>query len=81
MSDRKQPVNMHDQNPDRITKQYAHHSTGIGGGLVGAAIGGLLGRRVGGAFGKPFIKGSQYHIREIAIIMFYSFLLLLICRI
>jgi hypothetical protein len=51
MSDRKQPVNMHDQDTDRITKQYAHHSTGIGGGLVGAAIGGLLGRRVGGVFG------------------------------
>ncbi|MGI2907520.1 hypothetical protein [Tolypothrix sp. VBCCA 56010] len=51
MSDRKQPVNIHDQNPDRITKQYAHHSTGIGGGLVGAAIGGLLGRKVGGVFG------------------------------
>ncbi len=53
MSDRKQPVNMHDQNPDRIRKQHVAHpgGTGIGGGLVGAAIGGLLGRRVGGVFG------------------------------
>ena len=46
MSDRKQPVNMH-------TKQHVAHQggTGIGGGLVGAAIGGLLGRKVGGVFG------------------------------
>jgi outer membrane lipoprotein SlyB len=46
MSDRKQPVNMH-------TKQHVAHrgGTGIGGGLVGAAIGGLLGRKVGGVFG------------------------------
>ncbi|MBD0261746.1 MAG: hypothetical protein ICV78_03180 [Tolypothrix sp. Co-bin9] len=53
MSDNKQPVNMHDQNTDRITKQHVAHrgGTGIGGGLVGAAIGGLLGRKVGGAFG------------------------------
>ncbi|MBW4446942.1 MAG: hypothetical protein KME38_08700 [Spirirestis rafaelensis WJT71-NPBG6] len=53
MSDNKQPVNMHDQNTDRITKQHLAHrgGTGIGGGLVGAAIGGLLGRKVGGTFG------------------------------
>jgi vacuolar-type H+-ATPase subunit E/Vma4 len=53
MSVSKQPVNMDDQNPDRITKQHVAHrgGTGIGGGLVGAAIGGLLGRRVGGVFG------------------------------
>lgn len=53
MSDRKQPVNMHDQNPDRIIKQHADNrgGTGIGGGLVGAAIGGLVGRKVGGVFG------------------------------
>jgi hypothetical protein len=53
MSDNKQPVNMHDQNTDRIIKQHVAHQggRGIGGGLVGAAIGGLLGRKVGGAFG------------------------------
>lgn len=53
MSVSKQPVNMDDQNPDRITKQHVAHpgGTGIGGGLVGAAIGGLLGRKVGGVFG------------------------------
>ncbi len=53
MSDKKQSVKMHDQNADRITKQRAadRGGSGIGGGLVGAAIGGLLGRRVGGVFG------------------------------
>lgn len=53
MSDNKQPVDKHEeadsfQEKQRVAYQVA---TGIGGGVVGAAIGGLLGRRVGGVCG------------------------------
>ena len=53
MSDHKQPVDKRDKKAEHIKEQRAVHraATGIGGGLVGAAIGGLLGRRAGGVFG------------------------------
>ena len=53
MSDNNQSVDKHEEKADSITEPCAAYraGTGIGGGLVGAAIGGLLGRRVGGVFG------------------------------
>ena len=52
MSDRKPPVDQHDKKADGSTEPPANQGgTGIGGGLVGLAIGGLLGRRVGGVSG------------------------------
>jgi hypothetical protein len=49
MKDNQQPVAQHYNKADRSRKHLT--STGIGGGLVGAAIGGLLGRKVGGIYG------------------------------
>jgi hypothetical protein len=53
MTNNKQSVDQYEEKDKYITRQGKAHqaSTGIGGGLVGAAIGGLLGRRVGGVFG------------------------------
>jgi len=52
MSDRQPPVDQHHKKTDGYTQPPANPGgTGIGGGLVGIAIGGLLGRRVGGVSG------------------------------
>jgi gas vesicle protein len=51
--DNNQSFDKYDEKGAGITKQRPARQagSGIGGGLVGAAIGGLLGRRVGGVFG------------------------------
>ncbi|NJM20313.1 MAG: DUF1664 domain-containing protein [Richelia sp. RM1_1_1] len=54
MSENKQPIDECEEKPDHNQPQSAAHRAepnGIGGGLVGVAIGGLLGRRIGGVFG------------------------------
>ncbi|WP_414583622.1 hypothetical protein [Scytonema sp. PCC 10023] len=53
MGNYKQPIDKHDQKAERIRELRTVHraGTGIGGGLVGAAIGGLLGRKLGGISG------------------------------
>lgn len=52
MSDRQPPVEQHHHKAEGFTQPPANQAgTGIGGGLVGLAIGGLLGRRVGGVSG------------------------------
>lgn len=53
MGNYKQPIDKHDEKAEGIRDLHTHHQagTGIGGGLVGAAIGGLLGRKLGGISG------------------------------
>ncbi|MBF2018450.1 MAG: hypothetical protein IGS23_25285 [Rivularia sp. T60_A2020_040] len=54
MSENKQPIDECEEKLDHNQSQSGAdraESNGIGGGLVGIAIGGLLGRRVGGIFG------------------------------
>ncbi|MBE9212281.1 hypothetical protein IQ247_06085 [Plectonema cf. radiosum LEGE 06105] len=52
MSENKQPIDECEEKPDHNQAGADRTgSSGIGGGLVGVAIGGLLGRRVGGIFG------------------------------
>lgn len=53
MGNYKHPIDKHDPKAERIRELRTAYQagTGIGGGLVGAAIGGLLGRKLGGISG------------------------------